>query len=324
MSYEIIYGNIGIDLQNGKKLVMLLSGSNNTHEFINGRYSRDRSWFPIKINGNTEITEEELAEFVKGYNDNESTCFMKNNKWLTNKSYGSLLSRTFNNAKSIEEIMSTAKSPRLPLLTGKVYEEQSQTYLIDELLRTTEQVNDYLTAAKKYKNAPLEEGVVSHSYQTMLYFLNREQIVLKKPVKDLLETDKKVVIKNISIGYVGHLSLHEGGYSSKLTKDIQVFNGSKEALDYLKKYKRDLSEFKLVRFNEDDVVKYNIALYSSEQDKDENEQPMGYLHKVTKNGVRFSSYRSSATLYSKNQFKRYEKEGNLLTVNIKRVKLVEH
>lgn len=64
MSYEIIYDKQFIDLQDGRYIPMLLSGSNNCYEWAgrNGRERRERSWhnYSWAINGNTAGTLEEM------------------------------------------------------------------------------------------------------------------------------------------------------------------------------------------------------------------------------------------------------------------------
>lgn len=321
MSYSIIYGNIGVDLQNGEKLIMLLSGSNNCTEVVNGREVRERSWFPITVNGKMALTEDVLGEYVEQLTNDESSGIVKNSKWLSNRDYGRLLLRTFKNAKTIEEIIATAKFPLMPYLCGQVFDEVSKKPIIDERLNTTVKINDYLYTAMKYKTARLGQEANGNQFTTSIHFLNREQIVLKKPLSSLVETDKDVVIKRRKVGYVEYLTEFSGSYSSKLTEKIPVYNGSEEAKDYLKKKKRDVSDFEIVVFKEENVAKYNIELFDNELGATEGS--IGYLYKCVKNGTRYVSYQSSAPLFSKKQFKKYEKSGSLLSSKIKSIKLVE-
>lgn len=108
MSYEIVYNRQFLRIDE-KIIPLVLSGSNNCYEPLsNGRQRRERSWNPIYIGSNKQITLEK-ADLMKMA---ESLCdggeyqehFMQNGKWVDDKGLIRFFQNGIKKAKTIEEL----------------------------------------------------------------------------------------------------------------------------------------------------------------------------------------------------------------------------
>lgn len=70
MSYEIIYDKQFIKVAEDKFVPMVLAGSNNCTEFINGRERRERSWFPWTIDNKLVNSLEEMVAYANRLREN--------------------------------------------------------------------------------------------------------------------------------------------------------------------------------------------------------------------------------------------------------------
>ncbi len=146
MSYEIIYDRVFI--KTDRYLVpLVLMGSSNCYEFINGREVRERSWQELSFTRNFSFTEKELLTIISNLSIG-SDCIRYNGKYISDMKAWML--RGIKEAKSLEDILDASGLPELmcrlvvptePLYCGTrmVASDKELNSAIDELLTLREE-----------------------------------------------------------------------------------------------------------------------------------------------------------------------------------------
>jgi hypothetical protein len=268
MSSEIIYAKQFIKISNDKFVPMILCGSSNCTEYVNGRERRERSWFPHTyiVNGNLFGALSEMLETCEQINESHKEedgydekyfgsyeCLKINSKQPSYKEYVNLFKNGCKNAKTVEEL--TEKGIRVCVQNGHIsYDSNVEKRQI--IVKTTEEL---LNGIKDLNEFYLNKGVrVTITFDNSTDYVLR---CLKTSLADKIEKQNKQIQKrNLlnSVNELFYIQLQNGGYLAKFTKHgykyttyansfCKRFLTEKEAKTYLTKIINKISGAEVVK-----------------------------------------------------------------------------
>jgi len=303
MSYQKYYGRQFVKLSEDKYLPLILWGSNNCSQIVNGREVLERYWCPL---GRNDVTSVET--FSKWVSDNassmpETEVWMNGSKWVYWANMPRWASNAFRDSLTIEEIYEkTGKA-----LTLTLYERKRDFGSV--VLRSfwCTKTNEILSFLEAYDNLPEEKKRVSYVWYD---FGTREPLKIPKPKKAI---KGMVAVKNTRGQYLqSYISGKKLSFSPDPDKAL-VFENEDEALTQLG---RSWADIKIVSAASLDKAK-NSRNFAIQSDR-------GYVQKRTKNYLYFTSYKESAkTFATEKEAEKYKSElevrfsSNLKVVDIR-------
>ena len=107
MSYEIVYSKQFLKID-GKIIPLVLYGSSNCQQFVNGKWRRSREWDAMYITGSNKsivFTEKEIIKEIELCCDGGKyqEHFMYNGKFVDDKGLIRFFQNGIKNAKTIEQ-----------------------------------------------------------------------------------------------------------------------------------------------------------------------------------------------------------------------------
>lgn len=164
MGYTIVYARTFVKTTKGI-IPLVLHGSNNCTEFVNGREVRERSW-DIYHDKLCELPEDKFMETVHSmfaHLNPDDQLFKWNNKWLCAGQIEQWFKRGVRDARSIEDILHD--NPRV-CVRGKVVVNNSdcseQKVLHDRFFNTTNELEEWVARASEEVGKQSSEG--NHAY----------------------------------------------------------------------------------------------------------------------------------------------------------------
>lgn len=235
MSYDIVYNKQFLKID-GKNIPLILYGSSNCYDVLqNGRQRRERKWGTIYTGGSNKIiavTEAEIMEKIESCCDGgkHQEHFMKNGKWVDDKSIIRFFQNGIKNAKTIEEL----KTDYFFMgMYGYFSIWKGMNNIIENRveINSSEDLRYFLKAAKNRIDNRKEEGV----YICLKYY-NENFKPRIKPVRKVKErlTDYFAIRIGNGNSYLIKLTSKRIKYTSicELTKQ---FKTEREANEYVKK-----------------------------------------------------------------------------------------
>lgn len=288
MSYQKYYGRQFVRLGENKYIPLILWGSNNCSEIVNGREVLERYWCPF---GPNDVTSAET--FAKWVLDNassmpETEVWMNGSKWVYWANMPRWMSNAFNDSLTIEEIYEkTGKA-----LTLTLYERKRDFGSV--VLRSfwCTKTNEILSFFEAYDNLPEEKKRVSYVWYD---FGTREPLKIPKPKKAI---EGKVAVKNTYNQYVKKYDTGKALWFTSNPDEALVFESEKEALNQLGV---SWTNIKVVSAASLEKAK-NSRNFAIQGDR-------GYVQKRTKNYLYFTSCKESAkTFATEKEAEKYKSE----------------
>lgn len=220
MGYTIVYARTFIKTTKGI-IPLVLHGSNNCTEFVNGREVRERSW-DIYHDKLCELPEDKFMETVHSmfaHLNPDDLLFKWNNKWLCAGQIEQWFKRGVRDARSIEDILHD--NPRV-CVRGKVVVNNSdyseRKVLHDRFFNTTNELEEWIARASGEVGKQSSEG--NHAY-LHIGFTTRHSLAYHPYISE------PVVAKMVD-GYISNVNETELQCTRTAT-GAMVFASTKEA-----------------------------------------------------------------------------------------------
>ena len=202
MSYSIIYGRQFVKTTKGI-IPMILSGSNNCTEFIQGREVLERNWYPMTLSNKDKriaIPAEELLERARAISTGDGADYefaKQGGKWLYCKDVLKWVESGIRNAMNIERI--NFFRPNTPL-HGRivVWRGDKRETVHDCYCKTTQELEAFAEEMESAWKVNGSDKTVTEFYP-YLSFMGREPLSIEKMAS--LSDDEPVVVKVAPYGY---------------------------------------------------------------------------------------------------------------------------
>ena len=229
MSYEIVYARNFIKVSNGNIIPLVLMGSNNCSEYINGREVLERHWnslFKDMIMSPTDI----LSEANKLKETSQySELFKWHGKWITTKEYPRWLQCGIKNAATVEQYLkynsfkSLAVRYTLYNSSKNKFEDTDTTWI-----KTTLELED---AIKHYNSKGLSKikkdtGRDNYRFYITIEWTTREALCVPD-----LNINKPFCVK-CKHGYLIDIEPYSINFKTIPDKDIKIFTSVEEFEEY--------------------------------------------------------------------------------------------
>lgn len=202
MSYSIIYGRQFVKTTKGI-IPMILSGSNNCTEFIQGREVLERNWYPMTLSNKDKriaIPAEELLERARAISTGDGADYefaKQGGKWLYCKDVLKWVESGIRNAMNIERINffrpNTPLYGRIVVWRGDKRETVHNCYC-----KTTQELEAFAEEMESAWKVYGSDKTVTEFYP-YLSFEGREPLSIEKMAS--LSDDEPVVVKVAPYGY---------------------------------------------------------------------------------------------------------------------------
>ena len=196
MSYSIIYGRQFVKTTKGI-IPMILSGSNNCTEFIQGREVLERNWYPMTLSNKDKriaIPAEELLERARAISTGDGADYefaKQGGKWLYCKDVLKWVESGIRNAMNIERINffrpNTPLYGRIVVWRGDKRETVHNCYC-----KTTQELEAFAEEMESAWEVYGSDKTVTEFYP-YLSFEGREPLSIEKMAS--LSDDEPVVVK---------------------------------------------------------------------------------------------------------------------------------
>lgn len=184
MSYQKYYGRQFVQLAEDKYIPLVLWGSNNCTEYVNGREVLERHWCSFSPTEVTDVATFARYIWKRAMANPHGEVWMNGSKWVYWKNMSRWMTNAFGGAKTIEEIYEqTGKS-----LTLTLYEYQKGFGSIIAKNMTCNKTDEILAFFEIYDNLSEDKKRVSYVWYD---FGTREPLKFPKPA-----IEGKVILKD--------------------------------------------------------------------------------------------------------------------------------
>lgn len=225
MSYEIIYQREFLKISDGRIIPLVLSGSNNCWQpSYNGKWKRERNWFPIYMQSGEKpaITPDALMNKISKYVPSDyQQHFMRNGKWVDDNAFVRFFENGIKKAKTLEELHDELVCKEY--LEGDLYfydDKHNPHTVFKGIMTSTKELEDFLKDVDKH----FAENNLNTPLYLYLGFSSGNELIKKKKPRKKHERLEEFYAITTQFGYVSKISrwgLHQT-YSTTFAKQFKT------------------------------------------------------------------------------------------------------